>query len=76
MTIPKSAKGIVVRKLENSDESPNGYVNDAVLVDYEIPNLQPGQVLVKMLAVGFNHKDVRGWYNGPVILIPFPVGLD
>ncbi|KAH6903096.1 hypothetical protein BKA70DRAFT_1303236 [Coprinopsis sp. MPI-PUGE-AT-0042] len=67
MAIPTTAKGIIVRKSESTQKSPNGYINDAVLVDYEIPHLQPGQVLVKMLAVGFNHKDVwirKGQYPG------------
>lgn len=55
-SIPKFARGIVVKKTTAPQIA--GYKNDAVLTEYAIPPLKQGEVLVKINAVAFNHKDV------------------
>jgi len=49
-------KAIVVRKAEDQSGS---YKFDAVLEERDVPSLKDGQVLVKVEAAGFNHRDVR-----------------
>ncbi|KIK57696.1 hypothetical protein GYMLUDRAFT_45863 [Collybiopsis luxurians FD-317 M1] len=73
--LPPTTKAIVVRKRET--KSSNGYVNDAALEVLPIPQLEPGQLLVKINAAGFNHRDVwirRGQY--PAILAGAVYGAD
>jgi len=65
MAIPTTGKGIVVRKAQEANAL--GYKNDAPLVSYPIPALKKGQILVRIAAVAFNHKDVwirKGMYPG------------
>ncbi|TFK20539.1 NAD(P)-binding protein [Coprinopsis marcescibilis] len=62
--IPKTTKGIVIKPTETKETV---FKNDAVVVEQSIPELLPGQVLVKVNAVAFNHKDVwmrKGLYPG------------
>lgn len=56
-TVPKTAKGLTLQKAEKSLKPE--YINDAVLVEYPIPELKPDEVLVKVTAAAFNYKDVR-----------------
>lgn len=54
--MPSRTKALVVR------QSPPGrkpLFHDVVLEEQTIPKLKPGQVLVKMKAVAFNHRDVN-----------------
>ncbi|KAF8643535.1 hypothetical protein AX16_008979 [Volvariella volvacea WC 439] len=53
--IPATTKALIVRK-DSSGRKPVYY--DAVIVDRPVPQLSPGQVLVKIGAAAFNHKDV------------------
>lgn len=62
-TLPKSIKAIVVRK----SKSVEGFPYDAALETLPIPNLGKKQILVKINAVAFNHRDLwirRGQYPG------------
>ncbi|EAU80627.1 hypothetical protein CC1G_10194 [Coprinopsis cinerea okayama7 len=65
-SLPKVSKAIVVQKATNP-ANPK-FINDAALIEYPLPErLEPGQVLVKINAVAFNHKDVwirKGLYPG------------
>lgn len=54
--LPATTKCLVVRE---SKEKPKQY--DAALIEQPLPVPQPGQVVVKIAAAGFNHKDVRGF---------------
>lgn len=47
-------KALVVKK-----SSGSVYAYDAHLTDLPLPKLNPGQVLVKVNAAAFNHRDVR-----------------
>ncbi|EAU89641.1 hypothetical protein CC1G_02530 [Coprinopsis cinerea okayama7 len=66
MTVPKTTKAVIVREAKSQNQLIPDFKNDAVLrVDYPLPELGPGKVLVKVAAVGFNHKDVwirKGMY--------------
>lgn len=53
--VPKRSKAIVVRKAVGQRGL---YKFDAVLEDRDIPSLEDGQVLVKIEAAGFNHREV------------------
>jgi len=53
--IPRRCKAIVLRKAK--DQS-GPYKFDAVLEERNVPYLRDGQVLVKIEAAGFNHRDV------------------
>lgn len=50
-------KALVVRKAHA--KSNEGYVNDVVLEEIPLRQLNPGEILVKIHAVAFNHRDVR-----------------
>ena len=52
---PRKCKAIVLRKAVDR-EGP--YEFDAVLEERDIPSLKVGQVLVKIEAAGFNHREV------------------
>lgn len=55
---PATTRCIVV---QDSKEKPKQY--DAALIERPLPAPQPGQVVVKIAAAGFNHKDVLGFYQ-------------
>ncbi|KAF7364142.1 putative zinc-type alcohol dehydrogenase-like protein YogA [Mycena sanguinolenta] len=73
-TLPRTTKALVLRK------SPPGRTplfHDAVVQEQAIPPLKPGEVLVKMGAVAFNHRDLwirKGMY--PRIAIGSTFGAD
>ncbi|KAF5364632.1 hypothetical protein D9758_005598 [Tetrapyrgos nigripes] len=72
---PQSTKAIVVRKSE-TPKGPQLY-HGAVLESRPLPTLKPGEVLVKMGAVAFNHRDVwirKGLY--PNIGFGYVFGAD
>ncbi|KAJ6537728.1 hypothetical protein B0H19DRAFT_1180732 [Mycena capillaripes] len=60
--LPRTTKALVVRK------SPVGrkpLFHDAVVQEQSIPTLKPGEIIVKMDAVAFNHRDLwirKGMY--------------
>ncbi|KAF9449462.1 NAD(P)-binding protein [Macrolepiota fuliginosa MF-IS2] len=67
MNLPTTTKAVILRR-STSQEKP--VYDDAVLVDKPIPELQPGEVLVKAGAVAFNHRDVwirKRMYPGIVV---------
>ncbi|KAJ6462464.1 hypothetical protein C8R45DRAFT_1064429 [Mycena sanguinolenta] len=72
--LPHTTKALVLRK------SPPGRTplfHDAVVQEQAIPALKPGEVLVKMGAVAFNHRDLwirKGMY--PRIAIGSTFGAD
>jgi len=53
--IPQRSRAIVLRKAEDQSGL---YKFDAVLEDRDVPSLKDGQVLVKIEAAGFNHREV------------------
>jgi D-arabinose 1-dehydrogenase-like Zn-dependent alcohol dehydrogenase len=53
--IPERSKAIVLRKAEDQGSL---YKFDAALEDRDVPPLKNGQVLVKIEAAGFNHREV------------------
>lgn len=71
--IPQRSKAIVLRKAED----PNGlYKFDAVLEDRDVPPLKDGQVLVKIEAAGFNHREVSCDTHSFAQLSSIFLGLD
>lgn len=54
--IPQCCKAIVLRKVV---DQKGPYKFDAVLEERDIPSLEDGQILVKIEAAGFNHREVR-----------------
>lgn len=60
LQIPRTTKALVVQK---ASQQGSTLYHDAVLQDRPIPALTSGQVLVKMGAVAFNHRDVRFVHN-------------
>ncbi len=53
---PSSFKALV---LQNQREQQNkSLYNDARIVEKPIPALKPGEILVKINAAGFNHREV------------------
>ncbi|KAJ4480089.1 NAD-P-binding protein [Lentinula aciculospora] len=54
--VPSTTTAVVVRK--SNGESSKGYVYDAVLEHMPLRKLNSGEILVKMRAVAFNHRDV------------------
>lgn len=67
--VPKRSKAIVLRKAE--DQSGQ-YKFDAVLEDRDIPPLEDNQVLVKIEAAGFNHREVSLLYASVCVVISRP----
>jgi len=55
MSTPKQTKAIVLRQ---SPPDRNPLYHDAVLTTGPIPELKKGEVLVKINAASFNHRDV------------------
>jgi NADPH:quinone reductase-like Zn-dependent oxidoreductase len=54
-TLPKSTKAIV---LKQSPSTSKPVYNDAVLEEKPIPPLKEGEILIRIGAAGFNHRDV------------------
>ena len=70
-TVPKRSKAIVVRKADQSGP----YKFDTVLEDRDVPPLKDGQVLIKIEAAGFNHREV-GYFRSFARLLLTCLGLD
>jgi len=63
--LPQTIKAIIVRKSNAS----GAFLNDAVLETQSLPKLEQNQILVKIHAVAFNHRDLwirKGQYPGIV----------
>ena len=54
--IPQRCKVVALRK---AVDQRGPYKFDAVLEERDIPSLEDGQILVKIEAAGFNHREVR-----------------
>lgn len=54
--LPTNTKVIII---EESKVPRKPLYHDASLIDRPLSPPKPGEVVVKMAAVGFNHKDVR-----------------
>ena len=54
--LPATTRALVVQE---SKEPRNTLYHDAALVERPLAQPKPGEVVVKIAAVGFNHKDVR-----------------
>ena len=54
-TLPTYIKALIIQKAT----VPNKPTYDAVLTNQPISPPKPGEVVVKLGAVGFNHKDVN-----------------
>ncbi|KAI0780500.1 NAD-P-binding protein [Trametes elegans] len=62
--IPKSTKALVLRK---AAQATKPVYHDAVVEERPIPDLKPGQILVRIHAAAFNHRDHwirKGLYPG------------
>lgn len=53
--IPRTTRSVVIQK-QASAKKP--VYHDAVIVEKEIPALQRGEVLVRMSAAAYNHREV------------------
>ncbi|KAL1707146.1 hypothetical protein EV121DRAFT_278204 [Schizophyllum commune] len=53
--IPRTTRSVIIQK-QASAKKP--VYHDAVIVEREIPALQRGEVLVRMLAAAYNHREV------------------
>ncbi len=53
--IPKTTRALVVRK---AAQATKAVFHDAVVEERPIPQLKAGQILVRVRAAGFNHRDV------------------
>jgi NADPH:quinone reductase-like Zn-dependent oxidoreductase len=62
--IPESTRALVIKKC--SAEAKPVY-HDAVLETRPLQQLKPGEVLVKMGAVSFNHRDVSNVTGGGIV---------
>jgi hypothetical protein len=66
---PTSTKALVIRKRDPVD----GQVwHDAVLEERPLPELAQGQVLVRIVAAGFNRRDVSCPLQSQVVYVPAP----
>ena len=54
--IPQRSRAIILR---TAGDQSGLYKFDAALEDRDVPPLKDGQVLVKIEAAGFNHREVR-----------------
>ena len=59
MVPPQRCKAVVLRK---ADDQSGPYKFKAVLEERDIQPLKDGQVLVKIEAAGFNHREVSLYY--------------
>jgi len=55
-TLPTSTKSLVIQE---SNVKKDSTYHDAVLTERPLAAPKPGEVVIKVGAVGFNHKDVR-----------------
>lgn len=55
MALPQTSKAVI---LQRSATQKKPAYDDAVLVERPVPQLKPGELLVKVGAVAFNHRDV------------------
>ena len=55
---PQRSRAVVLRKAKDQGGL---YKFDAALEDRDVPSLKGGQVLVKIEAAGFNHREVSQW---------------
>ncbi|KAI0819102.1 NAD(P)-binding protein [Irpex lacteus] len=64
MSIPKTTKALVLKQAATNKKP---ILHDAIVEDRPIPQLKPGQVLVRINAAAFNHRDLwirKGLYPG------------
>jgi NADPH:quinone reductase-like Zn-dependent oxidoreductase len=55
--LPKFTKSLVLKQATAS-ASKKPVLHDTVVEERAIPELKPGQVLVRITAAAFNHRDV------------------
>lgn len=55
MGFPTTTKAVILRRSTSRKEP---VYDDTVLVERPIPQLKPGEVLVKVGAAAFNHREV------------------
>ncbi|KAF5334505.1 hypothetical protein D9611_013792 [Ephemerocybe angulata] len=75
--LPKVSRALTVQKATEKSTNREKYPMDAVITERPIHALKPDEVLLKVNAVGFNHKDVwvrKGLY--PAITIGSEYGGD
>ncbi|KAF6763689.1 hypothetical protein DFP72DRAFT_1059748 [Ephemerocybe angulata] len=75
--LPKVSRALTVQKATEKSTNREKYLVDAVITERPIHALKPDEVLLKVNAVGFNHKDVwvrKGLY--PAITIGSEYGGD
>ena len=58
ISLPLTQKALTVQKTSESNPNKDQYPFDAVVTEKQITELKPNELLVKVNAVGFNHKDV------------------
>jgi NADPH:quinone reductase-like Zn-dependent oxidoreductase len=63
MALPTITKALVLRKVKKQPFKP--VYHNAVVETQPIPALEEGQVLVKIGAAAFNHREVRARAIGP-----------
>ena len=57
MALPQTCRALVLKKAKSDDNAP--VYHDVVLESRSIDtNLRPGEILLKISAVAFNHRDV------------------
>ncbi|KAJ3515056.1 hypothetical protein NMY22_g14548 [Coprinellus aureogranulatus] len=75
--LPVTQRALTVQKAHDSSPNKEKYPFDAVVTEKQISELKPSEVLVKINAVGYNHKDLwvrKGQY--PAITVGSPYGGD
>ncbi|KAL0946427.1 hypothetical protein HGRIS_012650 [Hohenbuehelia grisea] len=75
-SLPSTYKAILVQKAasDSSSGSQEKYRYDAKLTDVPMPDLEDGEILVKIMATAFNHRELwirRGLYPGITPGVPF-----
>ena len=55
MPLPTKTRALIIREAEKSGRRA---LYDAVVVEKDIPSLKQGELLVKIGAAGFNHREV------------------
>jgi len=59
-TLPKYTKALTVQELPVPREP---LYHDVVLIERPLSPPKPGQVAIRLGAVGFNHKDVKFFFS-------------
>ena len=54
--LPTTTRCLVLRKTQDTPEQP---LNETTIQEKPLPALTPGHVLVRVMAAGFNHREVR-----------------